>query len=77
MGKIVVANWKMNPANLLEAKSIANRSGKTIPRGIELIICPPSLFFIPLTANLKGKKYKLGLQNVFYEEFFALRPQGS
>lgn len=67
MKKIVIANWKMNPGTLAEAQALAAASGKSVPRGVKLVLCPPTLFFVPLFAGSKGKKYSLGVQNIFYE----------
>lgn len=57
---LLVANWKMNPATLAEARKILR--GIESNRRVEVIICPPFLF-LPL---LKGAK--LGAQNMFWEE---------
>jgi triosephosphate isomerase len=63
--KIIVGNWKMNPANLSQAKKIiagirkyANRSSKA-----DVIICPP---FVHL-SSLSGPttKLKFGAQDLF------------
>jgi len=63
MKNLIVANWKMNPASLEEAKNIF----EGIKNGIdstnaEIIICPPSVYL----TELKG--LTIGAQNVFYEE---------
>ncbi|MCX6718657.1 MAG: triose-phosphate isomerase [Candidatus Staskawiczbacteria bacterium] len=63
MKNLIVANWKMNPASLEEAKNIF--SG--IKNGVEgtnneIVICPPFVYL----AELKGTA--LGAQNIFYEE---------
>lgn len=68
MKPLVVANWKMNPQTLAEAKQLFN----SVKRGIknikncEVIICPPFLYIL----NLKSEtlNLKIGAQNVFYEE---------
>ncbi|MAF42729.1 MAG: hypothetical protein CMI54_00990 [Parcubacteria group bacterium] len=43
---IVVANWKMNPQSLREAKALFNRVKKT-----NAIICPPSVYLSELKAK--------------------------
>ena len=61
MSKLVIANWKMNPASLAEAKKLAMSSD------VEgLIICPP----FPFLEDVAGviKKAKLGAQDLFWEE---------
>ena len=59
--RIVIANWKMNPATEREAISLAKASDKE-----GAVLCPP---FVYLSAVKKTiKKAKLGAQDSFYEE---------
>ncbi len=65
--KLVVANWKMNPASLKEAKALAkaSRMHASKLKRTELVLCPPTLYIEPL----KGKgKVKIGGQNASTEE---------
>ena len=55
MKPLIVANWKMNPQTLKEAKLLFNRVKKTGG-----IICPPFVYLSALKAN--------GAQDVFWEE---------
>ncbi|MCX6722668.1 MAG: triose-phosphate isomerase [Candidatus Staskawiczbacteria bacterium] len=60
---LVVANWKMNPASLEEAKNIF----QSIKNGVEgtkaeVVVCPPFVYL----PELKG--LTLGAQDIFYEE---------
>ena len=75
MKKLIVANWKMNPQNLLEAKRLFNcvkfwsKRNSKILKNIEVVICPPFVYLEPLSKLLKSKtKIKLGAQNFFWEE---------
>ena len=63
MKNLIVANWKMNPNSLEEAKDIFDgiKNGVAGAKS-EVIVCPPFVFL----AELKG--LTLGAQNVFYEE---------
>lgn len=61
MPKIIIANWKMNPASLEEAKKLAKESDVD-----GLVICPPFLFIEEV--GLKIKKAKLGAQDLFWED---------
>lgn len=63
--KIVIANWKMNPASLKEAKALFSKVGRACSklRRVEVVACPPFIFL----NNLSGKFLKLGAQDVFYE----------
>lgn len=59
MKKIIIANWKMNPQSLKEAKRIAGEI-KT-----KAIICPPFVYLAELSA--KFKKMSFGVQDLFWE----------
>ena len=66
--KILVANWKMNPDTLEEAKTIAEKIKKSVKnkKNLELIVCPPFIFMSEV-ANVFGssKKLHIGAQDVF------------
>lgn len=66
--KIIIANWKMNPQTLREARNIFQGIKKTAKKlkKVETIICPPFAYI----SNLKPQipNLKIGSQNVFYEE---------
>jgi triosephosphate isomerase (TIM) len=65
--KLVVANWKMNPGSLKEAKELARKSrlhASKLKR-TELVLAVPSLYIEPLKS--KGK-VKIGAQNSSTEE---------
>ena len=64
MKRIVIANWKMNPKNIAEAKKLAAgfiRLGG-IRKKINLVIAPPFVYF-----PIFGVKFELAAQNAFYE----------
>lgn len=65
---LIVANWKMNPATLKGAKLLfdAVRKGIKNIKGVEVVICPPSLY-IPKIQNTKYK-IQVGAQNCFWEQ---------
>jgi triosephosphate isomerase len=81
MKKLIVANWKMNPQSLLEAKklflSIKNgiKKNTALLKKTEIIICPPFVYLEPLSKLLKPKTYnlkpKLGAQDLFWEKMGA------
>ena len=60
--KLIVANWKMNPQKLSDAKKLLLKIevGKTHHR---VVICPPMLYIGALKT-----KFTLGAQDVFWEE---------
>lgn len=67
--KLIVANWKMNPSSLKEAKKIFTtlkkknfNDKKVIP-----VICPPYLFENELAQSYRGSKFTFGFQDVHYK----------
>lgn len=66
--KIIVANWKMNPESIAEAKKLfitVKRSAKKY-RKSSIVICPPSLYIQTLLSFPRGG-VSVGAQNVFWE----------
>jgi len=74
MKPLIIANWKMNPKSLAEAKQLfdlVKRGVKDIKKA-EVIICPQFLYLKEL-SSFKYKKslaslLKIGAQNVFWEK---------
>jgi len=63
MQNLIVANWKMNPVSLEEAKKLFNSiKEKMGDVKSEVVVCPPFIYL----AELKG--LTLGAQDIFYEE---------
>ena len=64
--KIVIANWKMNPASNTEAEKLFSSCVKIVSdiKKIELVICPPVLYLEKLKKY--SRKLNLGAQNIFY-----------
>lgn len=68
MNKLIIANWKMNPASEKEAEKLlieTSKKAKTL-KGIDLIICPPFPYLFLFKKN-KITKISLGAQNVHNE----------
>jgi len=61
MKPLIVANWKMNPQTLVEAKRLFNLvwKGTKNVKNVEVVICPPFVYLPPLKAN--------GAQDCFWE----------
>ncbi|MBI5079332.1 triose-phosphate isomerase [Candidatus Wolfebacteria bacterium] len=71
MKKIIIFNWKSNPANAASALKLARLTEKIIPKkdAPEIVIMPPFVYLNEL-KNLKTEKLKnlkFGAQNVFWE----------
>ncbi len=70
--KIIVANWKMNPASLKEADMLLKRiwlgQDKKLSN-LNLIIAPPFIYLEPLLLKAKSLrlKVKFGAQDCFWE----------
>jgi triosephosphate isomerase len=64
MGKIIIANWKMNPGSVGEATTLAAAIDEE-----GLVICPPFPFLEAVGRSIK--KSALGTQDIFWE------PQGA
>lgn len=64
MNKLIIANWKMNPASEKEAEKLLISTANKIKtlKGIDLIVCPPFPFLFVFKKN-KIKKIILGAQN--------------
>ena len=60
MSKLIIANWKMNPATEEEALELAKATDNE-----NLVICPPFPFLKPVASVIK--KSKLGAQDLFWE----------
>lgn len=67
--KIVIANWKMNPQTLLEAKrnfSIFKKL-KRDDSGVTVVFCPPFIYLNELYKSYTGSKIFFGAQDVFWQ----------
>lgn len=67
--KFVIANWKMKPDNLRDAKKIFNgiKKAASESRNVETIICPPAIFLSELKRGYSGTKIIFGGQNCFWK----------
>ena len=76
MRPLIIANWKMNPQTLAEAKRLFNsvkRGVKNIKnacpelsRRVEVVICPPFPFISAF--SIQRSTFKLGAQDCFWEQ---------
>jgi len=67
---LVVGNWKLNPTNLTEAKTLFNdirRKNKDTDQ-VKVVVAPPFLFIPEFSKFIKEDGVRLGAQDVFYEE---------
>ncbi len=76
---LVVANWKMNPATLDEAKMILNTTKRTIAtlkkerkgNNMGIVLCPPAVFFGDMRGKVENSRNQknnssisFGVQNI-------------
>jgi triosephosphate isomerase len=68
MKPLIVANWKMNPITLAEAKQLFNSVKKGIKniKNVEIVICPPFVYLS--NFQISNSNFKLGAQDCFYEQ---------
>jgi len=68
--KLIVANWKMNPRSLKEAKKVFNdfKKEKINYTNKTIVFCPPILFLKDLKSTYKGAKIFWGAQDAHFEE---------
>lgn len=67
--KIIVANWKLNPTTVDQAKRIFVRvkRGATRLTRVHSIICPPFVFLGLFAKGVSGNRFALGAQDSFWE----------
>jgi len=67
---LIVANWKMNPLTLRDAKSmygkIRTQAGKM--QNVQTVVCAPAIYLSELSKLTKGHRCVPGAQDVFYEK---------
>lgn len=72
MKPIIIANWKMNPPSLAEAKKLFNsvntelKKYSNLRKKVGIIICPPFVY-LPILQGLKSH-IRIGAQDCFWEE---------
>jgi triosephosphate isomerase len=66
--KLIAGNWKMNTdraAAVALAKGIVNGVDKF--KAVDLLVCPPSVYLVPVGEALSGSSVALGAQNMYHE----------
>lgn len=66
--KIVVANWKMNPQSLEDARGLFSSIKREVKKvkGVSVIVCPPFVYLEDLSKKIE-KGITIGAQDVFWE----------
>ncbi len=70
MKKLVIGNWKMNPATLEEAKEIARKT-RHVVAGLahtDVVACPPFVYIPAIASQRDSDLLEIGAQSVSFEE---------
>ncbi len=69
MRALIVANWKMNPSSLREAKKLfeATKKAADKAKNITVIVAPPAIFLRELCARYKRRRIAFAIQHAHYE----------
>jgi triosephosphate isomerase len=68
---LVVGNWKMN-TNQEEAVALASAIASGAPSGVDLAVCPPFPWLVPVAAAVAGSGVAVGAQNCWKEQSGAV-----
>jgi triosephosphate isomerase len=70
MKSIVVANWKMNPQTMREAKRLFEATKKAVEgvKTVSVVVAPPSIFLRELATNYKGRRASFAAQNAHFQK---------
>jgi triosephosphate isomerase len=66
--KLIAGNWKMNTdraTGVALAKALAAKAGEVAK--VDLLVCPPSAYLIPVGEAVRGSTVALGAQNMYFE----------
>lgn len=69
MDPLVIANWKMYPQSLADARKLfdATKAASDKARSVSVVVAPPAIFLHDLRARYKGKKIAFAVQNAHAE----------
>jgi len=70
MKPIVVANWKMNPPTLRDAKKLFEATRRVAERakGVRIVVAPPAVFIRELAAGYRGTRIAFACQHAHFAE---------
>ena len=66
-GRLVIGNWKMNPATIKDALALARTVGATPHAGVEVGIAPPAIALAAIADALRSTDVALFAQDVHWE----------
>jgi len=67
---LVAGNWKMNTTSASGTQLAEQLAAQTIEAGkaVDILVCPPDPYLIPVSQSLEGSGIKLGAQNAYFED---------
>ena len=67
---LVVANWKMNPPTMRDAKKLFEATRQSVERakGVSVVVAPPAIFLRELARGYRGRSIAFALQNAHFEK---------
>lgn len=70
---LVAGNWKMNPPTRDEALSLTGSIAQELGTldGVELVVCPPSIWLQEVAADLRNTRIAVGAQTMHFAEYGA------
>lgn len=68
--KMIVGNWKMNPATMDESKKIIKGITKAAEaaKKVDVVVCPPFIFLSEVKKAIAKAKIALGSQDIYFED---------
>ncbi|MEX2306201.1 MAG: triose-phosphate isomerase [Pirellulales bacterium] len=66
--KLIAGNWKMNTdraAAVALARGIVQRAAEV--SHVDLLVCPPAVYLIPVNEVIRGTSVALGAQNMYHQ----------
>ena len=68
--KLIIANWKLNPTTLKDAKKLFTDIKKVASKTqkVQTVICPPFVYINELSKMYAGHRIEIGAQDVFWED---------
>ena len=66
--RLVVGNWKMNPASVGEAVELARGVARIEASGVAVGVAPSAIALVPVAEALRGSRVRVYAQDVHWEE---------
>jgi len=69
MKSLIVANWKMNPPTLKDAKALLSATKKALQGAgnVSVVVAPPAVFVRTLAEGARKGKISFGVQNAHFD----------